>query len=105
MNSAKEKGIIPMSLQFIGQTRVTCVNEKILKTAVMAGLRVISFGVESFSDASLTALDLQKGFSAKDAFDIVSTSLKVGVPVTNVNLILFHPTITIEAGNVLFNTF
>ncbi|KAH3743680.1 B12-binding radical SAM domain protein [Pelomyxa schiedti] len=94
---AKQAGTVPGNLMLIGQTRVSCVNPEVLDLGVKAGLRVLSFGVESFSDASLMSPELKKGFTGKQAFDSVKASLSVGVPITNINLILFHPTVTVEA--------
>eukprot|EP01105_Mastigella_eilhardi_P028581 TRINITY_DN9518_c0_g1_i1.p1 TRINITY_DN9518_c0_g1~~TRINITY_DN9518_c0_g1_i1.p1 ORF type:complete len:1615 (-),score=344.90 TRINITY_DN9518_c0_g1_i1:26-4201(-) len=95
--TAKQEKKLPASVKFIGQTRVTCVNPDVLVLGALAGLHVVAYGVESFSDYSLNAPELKKGFTATQAAATVSASLRSGVPITNVNLILFHPTITVPA--------
>ncbi|KAJ4460428.1 hypothetical protein PAPYR_3461 [Paratrimastix pyriformis] len=88
---AKRRGDIRPDIRVFGQTRVTNVTETSLREGVAAGLHCIGFGVESFSDCALAAPDLRKDFTAERAYQSVLASLRAGVPVTNINLILFHP--------------
>ena len=93
----QNSGKIPASLRFYGQTRVDKVDPPTLALMKQIGFTFLSFGVESFSDASLAAVDLKKGFRAQQAIDSVRAAFQAGIPITNVNLILFHPTITLPA--------
>lgn len=49
----KRERILPGSLSFICQTRVSDVSEKLLHLMSLAGFRMVSFGVESFSEEIL----------------------------------------------------
>jgi len=93
----KKSGAIPEDMIFHGQTRVDMVDEEILRLTKEAGFLFLSFGVESFSDESLTGKDLRKSFKAEQALNSVRQALKAKVPITNINLILFHPTVKKEA--------
>ena len=92
--SLKKEKKIPKNLRFYGQTRVDKVNLQILKLMKEVGFAFLSFGVESFSNESLKAIDLKKGFNEEQAEVSVRTAMKAGMPITNINLILLHPTIT-----------
>ncbi|KAH3742495.1 radical SAM protein [Pelomyxa schiedti] len=93
---AKQVGLLPTTLKLFGQTRVTSVDSASLQAGVQAGLQLLSFGVESFSDSVLHAEDMNKGFFAGQAFESVRNSIQSGVPCTNINLILYHPTVSIQ---------
>lgn len=92
----KAHGDIPQDMKFFGQTVVTMVDEDILSLAEKAGFAYISFGAESFDDQSLSAVDLRKPFRARQAIESVKASIRAKIPITNINLILFPPTITRE---------
>ena len=89
----KENGEIPKTIKFFGQTRVDHVTSEIIEYMKKAGFMFLSFGVESFSDVSLQSPDINKKVKAQDAVDSVKISLEAKIPITNINLILLHPTI------------
>ena len=93
----KRDGVIPQNMIFHGQTRVDMVDEEILKLIKEAGFLFLSYGVESLSDESLQGKDLRKHFTAAEAENSVRMALRAKVPITNMNLILFHPTVKREA--------
>jgi radical SAM superfamily enzyme YgiQ (UPF0313 family) len=92
----KRSGFLPADLQLLAQTRVDNVDPQILALARDAGFVWLSFGVEAFADESLAARDLNKGYDSGLAWRTVNASLRY-LPVTNINLILFHPTTTRRA--------
>lgn len=87
----KQEGLIPQNMAFYGQTRVDMVDVEVLNLVKKAGYNFLSYGVESFSDESLKGKDLRKSFKAEQAYRSVSQALKANIPITNMNLILFHP--------------
>ncbi len=93
----KKNGEIPENFKFYGQARVDSVDEKTLLLLKKAGFVYFAFGVESFCQKSLESPDLNKGLNAKNSYNIIKSFLKKRIPVTNMNLMLFHPTITKES--------
>ena len=83
---AKIKNEIPQGTHFYGQTRVDNINRDVVELAKIAGFHYISFGVETFSDESLGALDLRKDIKSKISFDSVKLCLENNIPITNINL-------------------
>lgn len=95
--SLKARREIRPELRFYGQTRIDSVDAAVLRLAQRAGFVYLSFGIESFCDKALAAEDLAKGYTAAQACRSVELALGVGIPLTNVNLILLHPTATRES--------
>ncbi|MBN1526020.1 MAG: radical SAM protein [Candidatus Omnitrophica bacterium] len=89
----KKEGRIPPQTQFLGQTRTDQVDEELLDLVKEAGFAWLSYGVESLSDLSLSARDITKGVRSDVSYNAVLNTIK-RMPVTNMNLILFHPTVT-----------
>jgi hypothetical protein len=78
----KQAGDIPRKMKFYGQTRVDHVNDSLLNLVREAGFVYLGFGVESFSDESLSAPDIDKKYSGKRAFDSVKLSISKRLPIT-----------------------
>lgn len=57
----KRKQVLPRSLSFMCQTRISDVSEKLLRLMALAGFRMVSYGVESFSERILE--EYQKGIT------------------------------------------
>jgi len=80
-------------LRFTVITRVDQVSKSILDLMASAGVRVVCYGVESYSNSVLA--EFQKGFTSDKADFAIDASLSAGIGVF-ANVILFSPMTTVE---------
>ncbi len=69
-------------------TRVNCVDESLLKTMKKGGMTKVTYGVESADDETLRRTG--KGYTAKDAYETVMMTGKLGIPMY-INLMTGFP--------------
>ncbi|QTA87906.1 B12-binding domain-containing radical SAM protein [Desulfonema magnum] len=74
-------------------TRINCVDESLLKTMKEGGMTKITYGVESADDETLKKVN--KGYSAKDAYETVLMTGKLGIPMY-INLMTGFPWESVE---------
>ena len=91
LNWKKQKGHIPKSLSFIAQSRVDNVNPKRLSMLKEANFRLISYGVESFSQRMLE--EICKETTVERAEKTLQNTLSVGIK-PYLNIILTAPNST-----------
>jgi len=77
-----------MDLQWMSNSRVDTVDEKLLGLMRDAGCHLLKFGIESFSDATLRGI--KKGTSAEDARRAISLCNDIGID-TVAHMILGNP--------------
>lgn len=83
-----------VDFKWMAQTRISCVDEEILKLFKESGCEQISYGVESLDDYTLKKI--RKGHTAAQAYSAVEMTGKIGVPMY-VNLMTGFPWQTVEA--------
>ncbi|MBA7713314.1 hypothetical protein ES703_122316 [subsurface metagenome] len=88
----KKERILPDSLSFMCQTRVSEVSEELLHLMSLAGFRMVSYGVESFSERILK--EYQKGITVNQIDLALGWTYQAGMT-PFLNIILSSPECTI----------
>lgn len=84
----KKKQILPDSLSFMCQTRVSEVSKELLSLMALAGFRMVSYGVESFSERILE--EYQKGITVNQIDNALEWTYQTGMT-PFLNIILSSP--------------
>ena len=91
-----EKELKERDLKFICMSRADRVDFELLSKMRQAGFKIISYGIESFSEKILSDMGKKlKGGNGKVAEGAVRETFKAGI-IPRINFIMFYPTTTIE---------
>jgi len=94
IKEAKERGLLPATLQFISTNRIDAMTAERLEAMRDAGFRVLGFGIESFSPSVLA--EFNKGRIYEHIVPVLENALRLGIT-PFLDMILTSPRCSLEA--------